>query len=158
MDVKDIKDLILTIDKTSIESVEIEKSDIILRINKGLTNANKLNIEKLRDGTISKDLMETDDSNPKMDKQEDSSAVTDDENIYIVKSPMVGTFYAAPSPESLPFVKVGDKVEKGQTLCIVEAMKMMNEIKSQSAGEIIEILSEDEEIIEYGQPLIRIRR
>lgn len=71
----------------------------------------------------------------------------------VVKSPIVGTFYRAPSPDSDSFVNVGDKVEKGQTLCIVEAMKIMNEIESEYSGEVKEILVEDGEPVEYEQPL-----
>ena len=73
----------------------------------------------------------------------------------LVKSPLVGTFYAAPSEE--PFIKVGDTVKKGQTLAIVEAMKLMNEIESEFDGVVTEILVENEENVEYGQPLFRIQ-
>lgn len=71
----------------------------------------------------------------------------------VVTSPIVGTFYRSPSPEDDPFVKVGDQVEKGQTLCIVEAMKIMNEIESEYSGEIKKILVEDAEAVEFEQPL-----
>lgn len=74
----------------------------------------------------------------------------------IIKSPLVGTFYVAPSEEAAPFVQVGDRVEKGQTIAIVEAMKLMNEIESEYAGEILEVLVENGEMVEYGQPLFRI--
>ncbi|HEX6981808.1 MAG TPA: acetyl-CoA carboxylase biotin carboxyl carrier protein [Balneolaceae bacterium] len=74
----------------------------------------------------------------------------------VIKSPIVGTFYRAPSPDDDPFVKVGDQVEKGQTLCIVEAMKIMNEIESEYSGEIKKILVEDAEAIEFDQPLFII--
>jgi len=74
----------------------------------------------------------------------------------VVKSPIVGTFYRAPSPDDDPFVKVGDTVEKGQTLCIVEAMKIMNEIESDYSGEVKKILVEDGEPVEYDQPLFII--
>jgi acetyl-CoA carboxylase biotin carboxyl carrier protein len=72
-------------------------------------------------------------------------------------SPMVGTFYAQPAPDKPPFVKVGDKVKKGQTICIIEAMKLMNEIESEYDGEILEVLVKNEEMVEYGQPLFLIR-
>lgn len=72
-------------------------------------------------------------------------------------SPMVGTFYAQASPEKPPFVKVGDKVKKGQTICIIEAMKLMNEIESEYDGEIVEVLVKNEEMVEFGQPLFLIR-
>ena len=68
-------------------------------------------------------------------------------------SPMVGTFYASPSPDSDPFVKAGDRFEEGTVLCIIEAMKVMNEIKAESSGEILEVLAENGEPVEYGQPL-----
>lgn len=74
----------------------------------------------------------------------------------VVKSPIVGTFYRAPSPDADDFVKVGDQVEKGQTLCIVEAMKIMNEIESEFSGEIKKILVENAEAVEFEQPLFII--
>lgn len=73
-----------------------------------------------------------------------------------VKSPMVGTFYASPKPGSAPFVKVGDEVEAGQVLCIVEVMKLMNNIEAKTAGTITEILVENEDAVEHGQPLMII--
>jgi acetyl-CoA carboxylase biotin carboxyl carrier protein len=79
------------------------------------------------------------------------------EDLHIVKSPIVGTFYASPSPGAAPFVKVGSHVENGQTLCIVEAMKLMNEIESDAGGEIIRVFAENGQPVEYGQPLFGIR-
>lgn len=75
----------------------------------------------------------------------------------VVKSPLVGTFYCAPSEGAEPYVKVGDIVKKGQVLGIVEAMKLMNEIESEYDGEVVEILVENEQMVEYGQPLFVIR-
>ncbi len=80
-----------------------------------------------------------------------------EEDYKLVKSPMVGTFYGRPSPKQETFVKVGDKVKKGDILCIVEAMKLMNEIESEFDGEVVEILVKDEEMVEYGQVLIKIK-
>jgi acetyl-CoA carboxylase biotin carboxyl carrier protein len=74
----------------------------------------------------------------------------------VVKSPLVGTFYTAPSEDADPFVQVGDQVKSGQTLAIVEAMKLMNEIESEYTGEIKEVLVENGQMVEYGQPLFRI--
>lgn len=74
----------------------------------------------------------------------------------VVTSPMVGTFYSKPSPNSQPYVEVGKKVKKGDVLCIIEAMKLMNEIESEFDGEITEILVKDEEPVEYGKPLFII--
>jgi acetyl-CoA carboxylase biotin carboxyl carrier protein len=80
-----------------------------------------------------------------------------EENLHIVKSPIVGTFYEAPSPGAPPFVKVGDQVEVGQVLCIVEAMKLLNEIESDVAGEIVKKMGSNGQPIEYGQELFVIR-
>jgi acetyl-CoA carboxylase biotin carboxyl carrier protein len=77
--------------------------------------------------------------------------------LHIVKSPIVGTYYEAPSPGSPPFIKVGDTVSVGQVLCIVEAMKLMNEIESDVAGEVVKILVTNNQPIEYGQSLFAIR-
>ena len=80
-----------------------------------------------------------------------------EEGLHTVKSPIVGTFYEAPSPGAPPFVKVGDAVEVGQVLCIVEAMKLLNEIESDVAGEVIKKLASNGQPIEYGQELFVIR-
>jgi acetyl-CoA carboxylase biotin carboxyl carrier protein len=79
------------------------------------------------------------------------------EDLHLVKSPIVGTYYESPSPGSEAFVKVGSHVEMGQTLCIVEAMKLMNEIESDAAGEIVRIFVENGQPVEYGQPLFGVR-
>jgi acetyl-CoA carboxylase biotin carboxyl carrier protein len=81
-----------------------------------------------------------------------------DESLHEVKSPIVGTFYESPSPGAPPFVKVGDQVEVGQVLCIVEAMKLMNEIESDVAGEIVKRIATTGQPVEYGQPLFAIKR
>ncbi|HEY2931144.1 MAG TPA: acetyl-CoA carboxylase biotin carboxyl carrier protein [Acidobacteriota bacterium] len=78
-------------------------------------------------------------------------------DVYIVKSPIVGTFYRSASPDAEAFSKVGDMVEKGSVLCIIEAMKLMNEIESEVAGEVVEIYVENGNPVEYGQPLFAIR-
>lgn len=79
------------------------------------------------------------------------------EATHVITSPMIGTFYAAPAPGERPFVQVGDTVEVGQTVAIIEAMKIMNEIVSDVAGTVVEILVRDAEPVEYGSPLMRIR-
>ena len=85
-----------------------------------------------------------------------AQAEEESEDETYITSPIVGTFYSAPSPEAKAFVKVGDRVEKGQTLGIVEAMKLMNEIESDYSGTVAEILVNNQEGVEYGQPLFRI--
>lgn len=87
--------------------------------------------------------------------QEPIAEVHETEGVYI-KSPAVGVFYASPSPDSKPFVTVGDTVHRGDTLCIIEAMKLMNEINSEVDGEIVEICVGNGQVVEYDQPLFRI--
>ncbi len=149
MDIKDIKDLIITINNTDIEIVEIEKGDIRILISKGSSN-------KVKDSTIiSSSHVEAEVNNEIMESKENT---LEDESLYIVKSPMVGTYYEAPGPGEESFVKVGSIVEKGQTLCIIEAMKLMNEIEAEVSGEVVEILVNNEDIVQFGQPLMKIRR
>jgi len=83
--------------------------------------------------------------------------VKEEKNIHIIKSPLVGTFYRAPAPGAKPFVEVGSRVKKGDVLCIIEAMKIMNEVKSDVDGVVEEILVENGQPVEYGQPLFKIR-
>lgn len=89
--------------------------------------------------------------------QPEPEQIAEEKGGNVVKSPLVGTFYVAPSEDAQPFVKVGDTVKKGQTLAIVEAMKLMNEIESEFDGVVTEILVENEDNVEYGQPLFRIQ-
>ena len=149
MDIKDIKDLIVSIDNSNIETIEIEKNDFRIMISKSKSVGNS---ERNLDNPIQyKELKQND--NP----IQEASREIDDGSI-IVKSPMVGTFYASSSPDLGPFVKVGDRIEKGQILCIIEAMKIMNEIESEVSGEVVEILVNNENVIEYGQALMKVRR
>ena len=90
--------------------------------------------------------------------QAKSAAVEDDANVHFITSPFVGTFYEAPSPDKEPFVKVGSEIKVGQALCIVEAMKLMNEIESDVAGTILEILAENGKPVEYGDRLFKVRK
>ena len=87
-----------------------------------------------------------------------ASAVPHAEELHTIKSPIVGTFYSAPSPDAPPFVKVGDAIQEGKVVCIVEAMKLMNEIEADASGDIVRVLVENGQPVEYGQPLFAIRR
>lgn len=112
----------------------------------------KINMQKNENEVVKilekpiKEIIENTDNNVKNTTQEGN----------IVKSPMVGTFYLKPSPNAEPYVEIGKKIQKGDVLCIIEAMKLMNEIESEFAGEIKEILVKDGDIVEYGKPLFRI--
>ena len=87
---------------------------------------------------------------------EETSQIKDYNKYRDIKSPMVGIFYTAPSPEAEPFVKVGSKVKKGDTLCIIEAMKLMNDVVAEEDGEIVEICAENGALVEFGQILFKI--
>lgn len=89
--------------------------------------------------------------------EEKAEKHTDDKNIVTVTSPIVGTLYLAAGPDKDNFVSIGSRVNKGDVLCIIEAMKLMNEIESEVSGEVVEILAQNEEMVEYGEPLFRIR-
>ena len=88
---------------------------------------------------------------------EEAAEEAEDEAV-LITSPIVGTFYAAPAPDAAPFVKVGDHVKNGQTVCILEAMKLMNEIQSEFDCEIEAVLVSNEQKVEYGQPLFRVKK
>ena len=146
MDYEEIKKLINDMGNSNIDELNIEFPD---GIKIGMKKSAKNNVYKIGTQTILK-------------QKEISNTITETkkeeiENSKIVKSPMVGTFYSKPSPDAKEYVKVGDKVSKGDVLCIVEAMKLMNEIESEFDGEIIEIMVKDGETVEYGKPLFKIK-
>ena len=86
-----------------------------------------------------------------------ADTVVSDEDMHAINSPIVGTFYRAPNPDADPYVKVGDFIERGQTLCIVEAMKLMNEIESDVSGTVVKVLPENAQPVEYGEQLFVVR-
>ncbi|OEF95515.1 acetyl-CoA carboxylase, biotin carboxyl carrier protein [Vulcanibacillus modesticaldus] len=98
------------------------------------------------------DIQQQHEQNSKPNKSE-----VENKNFHQIKSPMVGTFYKAPSPDSDPFVRVGDKINENTVVCIVEAMKLFNEIEAEVKGEIMEVLVEDGQLVEYGQPLFLVK-
>lgn len=110
----------------------------------------------LSSGTITRQPAKEPDTGENPD--EGAGRETQDDDDEIIRSPLVGTFYAAPNPESESFVKIGDHVAKGQTLAVIEAMKLMNELEAEYDGVIEEIFVKNEALVEYGQPLFRARR
>lgn len=167
MNIKEIQDLILTMDKTSIENVDIEDANFKISISKNskveiLTNNIASNSPREID-TIVQDHKPVSNKSQSLDLEtselEDTNEeIEDSSNMFVVKSPIVGTYYDAASPDSDPYVSVGGKIKEGDTLCIIEAMKIMNEIESEISGEIYEILVKNEDVVEYNQPLMIIRR
>lgn len=166
MNIKEIQDLILTMDKTSIENVDIENSEFKISISKNnkveimsaLTHSQVQTSQPLQVETQTPVQVETNSTLPQEKKAQEMEEIKECNDMFVVKSPIVGTFYDAASPDSDSFVKVGDKVKVGQTLCIIEAMKIMNQIESEVAGEIYEILVKNEDVVEYNQPLMIVRR
>ena len=163
MEIKDIKDLILTMDKTSIEKVDIENNGFKISISKNIKVEKSNNEIVYAQPNVVEETIKIQEQVPVQKETIELNAVpqenTEDyKDMFVVKSPIVGTFYSSPSPDADNFVKIGDRVKEGQTLCIIEAMKIMNQIESEISGEIFEILVENEDIVEYNQPLMIIRR
>jgi len=159
MDYKAIQELIKTINESGLYSLEIDSDGTRIKMSKGpeqviIGNASAVAQtaitvqEQLKPAAITEAIKE---------KVAEEVEVLEDENLHIVKSPIVGTFYASASPEKPNFANVGTVVKKGSVLCILEAMKLMNEIESDVDGEIVEVLVKSEEMVEYGQSLFKIR-
>jgi len=157
VDIKDIKELIHALDASGIQKFEMEEGSLKIKISKTAEVALAAPASVYQTIEAPKAAAAAPaPAAPAAAVEAAPAAVAED--LYIVKSPIVGTFYGSSSPGTPAFVKVGDKVAKGDTLCIIEAMKIMNEIESEEAGEIVEILVQNEDIVEYGQPLMKIRR
>ena len=153
MKVKEIRDLIDYIKSTGLEEVNIETETFKIKIKRSSEVVSqphysppttlpqslpKQSIEPLSEGAVS------------------SSKLTEDEKYITIKSPMIGTIYMAPNPESPNFIKVGDIIKPGDTVCVVEAMKLFNEIEAEISGTVVKILAENANPVEYDQPLFLI--
>lgn len=162
MDFDKIKDLMESLDNSSLTDFELKLNDgFYLRMNKYNNQPTTQNIIK------EQPIINTTASKPSHNINNIAENISEPITIIpetkkeikegnIVASPIVGTFYSSSSPTKPAYVKVGDKVKEGDVLCIIEAMKVMNEIKSQYSGEIVEILVDNEDMVEYNQPLFRI--
>ena len=149
----EVKELISIVNSSVLTNFELNMDNVSIKMSK--------NKEAINSQTIQHTISEVQTSPVQMKTTEFAtptvSETTMERSGNIVKSPIVGTFYAAPGSDKPSFVKIGDKVQEGDTLCIVEAMKIMNEITSPYVGEIAEIYVSNEELVEYGQPLFRIK-
>jgi acetyl-CoA carboxylase biotin carboxyl carrier protein len=162
MNLKELKELILFLKEEGITEFELERGDVKVRVKRGggspavalpesryfavhaaPTTAPEMPVPAQSPGAPA--------ATPPKDKEEAA------EDLHMVRSPIVGTFYESPSPGAPPFVKPGDSINVGQVLCIVEAMKLMNEIESDVAGELVKRLVTNGQPIEYGQELFAIR-
>lgn len=145
MEYDQIKKIINDMSQSSLSSLNIEFPDgVKINLTKD-TSGNANNIAPVQT------MVTTQKAEEKTNQNEEEISAN------IVKSPMVGTFYLKPSPDKEEFVKVGDTVKKGQVLCIIEAMKLMNEIESEYDGQIVEICTKNEEMVDYGKPLFKIK-
>jgi len=149
MNIKEIKEMIALMNENSLLELEVEKDGMRIRLKKtgsevqGYSGPVMIHQEKISEQPISREAAEVAAPSLKVNSVE-------------IKAPMVGTFYRAPSPETPPYVEIGQTLEAGQVICIIEAMKLMNEIKSEIKGKIIEVLVDNAEPVEFGQPMFLI--
>ena len=146
MDLRKLKSLIDLVSDSDISELEISEGDDSVRIVKAKSNASE-KIVKYEKPSQPEEVL---------DPTESEKGTFETENFKIITSPMVGTFYRSPSPESSPFVDIEQQIDEGQTLCVIEAMKLMNEVPSTASGKILEILVENGEPVEFEQPLFKI--
>jgi acetyl-CoA carboxylase biotin carboxyl carrier protein len=151
MTLKELKELIdLFTARESIEELEIEKSGVRLKVRR--------QSRQVAHEVSSSPVLTRPAPNPAPEAPPAATVVIPSEDLFLVKAPIVGTFYKAANPSSPPFVNVGDFVEKGTVLCIVEAMKLMNEIESEVAGQVTAAFVENGQPVEFGEKLFAIKR
>ncbi len=146
MNYKEIKELIDLLRETDLTEIEVERSGTRIRLRRDGGTRPRVEVREIAIPAPTPGAL------PAVPPE--AAAVPLPEGL--VKSPLVGTFYRAAGPDSRPYVEIGEQVKKGQVLCIIEAMKLMNEIESDIAGTVREILAENGHPVEYGQPLFRI--
>lgn len=175
--IQEIREIIKLIDGSTVDCLELEKGDsrIFVRkssmINPSVIQENKsinLAIPAVLDAPalvaatklneISEGAIQAAATKEITEKEEITPKYLGTKNLLKIVSPMVGTFYMAPAVDVAPYVKIGDKVEKSTVVCIVEAMKLFNEIEAEMDGEIVEVLVENGQLIEYGQPLFLVKQ
>lgn len=160
----EIKELIKLVDQTSVQELEIENEGARLLIRKpGKTEVVNVQTAPITH-TYSHEPLQVAPQQPAIagqnvmpQPQEEAPAKASNEHLHQIVSPMVGTFYSAPSPEAAPFVKIGDRVQEKSVVCILEAMKLMNELEAEVNGEIVEILATNGQLVEFGQPLFLVK-
>ena len=148
MDIKELKKLLDAFDKSSANILEFENEEFRIYLDKGSSQIQPQVQPELQIKSEPQEQIIQ-----KVEAKPECEVVGE-----LITSPMVGTFYQAPSPDSPPYVKVGDKVKKGQTLCIIEAMKIMNELEAEFDCEILEVLVEDGQPVEFDTPLFRVKK
>ncbi len=148
MNIKEIKEMINLMNENSLMELEVEKDGMRIRLKKTTAGT----IQELSGPAVNQREM------PQQIKTQEAGIETRNPapKTVEIKAPMVGTFYRAPQPEAPPYVEIGQVIEPGQVICIIEAMKLMNEIKSEIKGKLIEALVDNTEPVEFGQPLFII--
>ena len=150
MKIKEIQEIINFIKKSDLDDVSIETENIKIRVKK-----NNGNLTTLEQPKVDKTEIQPKASPVENKVSEEKKEKISNNNI-IIKSPMIGTFYRSPNPESDPFVNEGDLIKVGQTICIVEAMKLFNDIESEVSGKIVKVLVDDSSPVEFDQPLFLV--
>ncbi|MDX2249110.1 MAG: acetyl-CoA carboxylase biotin carboxyl carrier protein [Bacteroidia bacterium] len=163
MDFKEIQDLLKLVNKTDLTEVEIEREDFRILIRREPAEKNVIYTTSQPPVHSSHPTHlpsvphhEFSEAGNEGGVQEKKQASASPSNLYEFRSPMIGTFYRSSSPDADPFIKVGDHIEKGQVVCIVEAMKLFNEIESEIDGKVVKILIEDSQPVEYDQVLFLV--
>tara|TARA_B100001564_G_scaffold323421_1_gene303446 strand:- start:1157 stop:1615 length:459 start_codon:yes stop_codon:yes gene_type:complete len=152
MDLRKIKKLMELLEESGLAEIEVKEGEESIKLSRASQVQQPIINTQNPDTSLVTNQAAINEQKEKI--PDESQQLTDGETI---DSPMVGTFYRAASPDSKPFVEKGQKVNKGDTVCILEAMKMMNQVTAEQAGTIIEILVEDSEPVEFGQPLFIIK-
>ena len=154
MDLKQIQDLVKLVNKSNISELSIEEKDIKITIkqkeDKYVTGVPVQQVQAVQAAPVSAAPAPSAPAAPM------AAAPAASDNLLTIKSPMIGTFYRRPSPDKLNFVEEGDEVKNGKVVCIIEAMKLFNEIESEVSGRIVKILVEDSTPVEYDQPLFLV--
>ena len=157
MDIKEIQNLIKFVSKSGVEEVKIEREDfkITIKTKKNITQ------QIVVDDTTKIPVLPPAISNDNLDIVQENepktkTSIAENDNYIIVKAPIIGTFFRKPSPDKPTFVEVGQNIAEGDILCVIEAMKLFNEIESEISGKIVKILVEDQSPVEFDQPLFII--
>jgi len=148
MNLKEIKEIINLMNENNLSEIEVERNGTKIKLKRAPEPGQEVIVERTP-AAVAKQP-------PAAGQQETASKEAVEKRLIEIKAPIVGTFYKAPSPEAEPFVEIGQEIEVGQVVCIIEAMKLMNEIKSEVKGKVVDILAENADPVEYGQILFLI--
>ena len=154
MDLRKIKKLMELLEESGIAEIEVKEGEESIKLTKP---GSHVQIPQQIISAPVANVGEQVNNQKDIDQKENNENTAEEIDGEVITSPMVGTFYRAASPDSKPFVEKGQKVKKGDTLCILEAMKMMNQVNAETGGTIIDIMVDDAEPVEFGQPLFVIK-